>query len=1294
LDETLTKIDAKLGEGITRIGRQRFHNKVMELVDIVRDWLNGVNRSKASVADDFCKKFVTRVTNSITHYTKIASEDKTLGRRAGARFVANRLTKLLQVVQDNVSPWSEKRVIGWYLHPSDIARLRMAERYSERELVWWLLQLSESTLATDENAALAMDSGDLRLSQLIKMEQDINDSSLSLKFERYRISFKERIRDLERKLSEGVLSGYIDSTVGSKFSETLGNVGDLLDQTDILDDISSFESEIDSIALEVSTRLIDKKFELRTRYTEAFKALHQAIPDEPVPPSWMSELEQAFSDDNLSVVDEMLEELDFAVSKQRKITVAKTENPPILRNFVSCQNQLYKRVHDAESTGWKSVWSTLTEGDGFGLGIKTLGGQLKKAITALCEWQKAKPKNAIDKDLYDNVVIVLEQLGIIVSEHQFNGTMKDSLAYRTGPGFCLLYVSVDQSLRYSKRPFAAFGMGKVRHLPVLIAHGNWEPDEFFEFLDAMNINFPDAVLISSVSMSSQQRNQFAKLSKQKKRMVLHIDPVALLYLASLDKESSENIAIKNFLWLTAPYTYFNPYGGDTLRPPLPEMRYGRENLITDLARMDGPAIVYGGRQLGKSTLLQDVQLRVDSLRHNVHAFYEMLDKNLYSRGDLSKNAHGEASKQIWRFFYHNMKSRRLIPLNDSSEKPDEMKDAVKQALISNKEASVIGILDEIDPILILDSAYDFSIFRGLRDLIANPNVQGRFKVIIGGLENVKRFENSPNYPLTQMGGTIQVTIMATQEALQLVVEPLRAAGYHFEQEAVAKRILAITNRHPGLIQVFCHELIDFLGTNSTSPVGEMVIRVEDVEAVARMKHVGELIRKRFDMTLDLDSRYQVIIYSLINERQGSNPFDSQTAKQLAETWLPNAFTQLSNRQFEAFMDELVGLGVLRKNNDGRFAIRNTNVLRLLADSQFVDIENQLETAIRNFVNTDPLDRHAFNLTNLASSPSPLTYRDEMALIGRTAADEKIKPTVDPKQYSVSIIVGSDAQGFTDIMQMLPGLYEAESIARGTETKRYKDHRYAATDYQNATDFEKRVLTGLFGTRSNEAPQMVVIDVLSQATVPNVLAMLDAAHRISNPPKHPVRLVFLFHPGFYWKWLQASQYTAAREQQQAFIKLGNWKESAIKALMTQLEMNDSNYSVQEALSKTEGWYFSIKILAAIKRENRGKMELSEFGKKFVPLDQVDRTPATKILNDTGFNSVSWSTPLLREASRQKFESLDADTLELISSELQIEFNQTMIRWMVDLGFLKPVSQNGKTPTYQISSAINHALRITS
>jgi len=89
--------------------------------------------------------------------------------------------------------------------------------------------------------------------------------------------------------------------------------------------------------------------------------------------------------------------------------------------------------------------------------------------------------------------------------------------------------------------------------------------------------------------------------------------------------------------------------------------------------------------------------------------------------------------------------------------------------------------------------------------------------------------------------------MSPNEALQLIKEPLGYLGYEFENALLVNRILVETNRHPGLIHIFCHELIKHMSSRHQGRVGSVRISADDIEKIRRDPEVRELICDRFDI---------------------------------------------------------------------------------------------------------------------------------------------------------------------------------------------------------------------------------------------------------------------------------------------------------------------------------------------------------------------------------------------------------------------------------------------------------------
>lgn len=90
----------------------------------------------------------------------------------------------------------------------------------------------------------------------------------------------------------------------------------------------------------------------------------------------------------------------------------------------------------------------------------------------------------------------------------------------------------------------------------------------------------------------------------------------------------------------------------------------------------------------------------------------------------------------------------------------------------------------------------------------------RFKFVIAGLHNIVRFKrdaalsnNSGDYAFKL---DYDIRPFHTKDARQLLEEPLYCLGFRFpkERQALISLILASTNYFPGLIQLYCANLIE------------------------------------------------------------------------------------------------------------------------------------------------------------------------------------------------------------------------------------------------------------------------------------------------------------------------------------------------------------------------------------------------------------------------------------------------------------------------------------------------------
>ncbi len=1299
--------------GITARAMSRYHAKVNELVDIAQSWLAHISE-KSGELEDYSKRFPTIVPQVITQLDAQASDEAVpADRRAGAAVALSMFKNMNSVIEGNDRAiWDYSRAKAWLHYPESAARIGGADSGGLKQLSWHLSQVDAPMLHEDLLPA-AVDEQDTALAYLMYLclrdqgdDRKRTAATLKEKFADHRLSLLHRCTRLESQIENMVLSLLINPDRAETILSDIEDQRDAIYSLEQYTHTSRIQGDLTAIEDEISKKIASKLREMESLYREELEAIQDSMPGEPVPQKWIETMDAAIAEANLPVIDEMLDELQTARKDNHKIKAPSIIHPALLKDFIEVEKEVYG--HIKKSTNGKDMWKEISSSKEscFGLNFEHQNSNFRKVIEAIASWNSIAPPRQVGQDfgsLYDKVGSVLNFMGLTLVDSAYKRNQAAAIDYRVNEHFAALYMKVKTA--ETGRPFPIFGgVGGSESQPVIIAFKAWTPQQLERYMDSIGMVGAKPILISGVPMSQTQRETFAHYFKAGKSTILHIDMTMALFLGSSASNADESSAVRKFLWLTLPWTYFNPYvGGDTTYPPPRAMRFGRQTEINRLLEMNnGHAIVFGGRQLGKSTIVQEVRSNFHKPEQKQFAFYHLLDKNMDRMG-ITQQHWDNARELVWRSMYNDLVARDLIKKNDPKLDADGMAHAVESALIANKEHKIIVIFDEIDPILNVDSAHDFGIFRGIRELVSKPEIQGRFKLIIAGLENVKRFENSPNNPLQQLGGSLQVSIMSTQDALHLIQEPLLAAGYAFENPQVASRILSVTNRHPGLIQIFCHELIAYPASSSEGNVGDQFIRDYDVTAVSQKQDVIDLIRKRFDMTLVLDRRYLIIVYGLLAQKKGTRPFSPKEAHEIAKGWLPEEFAQLGVKQFEAFLEELCGLGVLKALREGRtiqYVLRNTNIQKLIGEDED-EIAERLLMAIAQRTQSSPLDRHAVWKDKVESCP--ITFRDEQELLGgeiRQDDDSEVK-NLDSWKYTTTIVVGSDALGLHALKDTLPQLYEIECLNHSELKKRDK---YTAItrpdDHFSSPEKFRTLLHGIVDKKADTDPYMIIIEVGGSQPLAHLLGLLDAAHAMtgmSMEKKFPVRVVFVLSPKAYWQWLSAPELTMGREDLQPFINLSPWGHSASAHLLEKLGMINDDTSVADLVEHTEGWHMAIDGLCKIKRAHPGTSALSDIADKFPPITVVKGRSLKEFRKASGVDDVGWVVPLLK-ASIELWEKEEFSAEEIMMAALDMDVFDgadveidTAMSWLSSMNILRKARQGKKEDaTYRISPSILHAI----
>ncbi len=386
--------------------------------------------------------------------------------------------------------------------------------------------------------------------------------------------------------------------------------------------------------------------------------------------------------------------------------------------------------------------------------------------------------------------------------------------------------------------------------------------------------------------------------------------------------------------VTLPFTAINPYtpfaGGDVPS----EVFVGREMERHDVESPTGSMFVYGGRQLGKSALLR----RIEKL-YNEQPATGRSGRRVALYLDLKSESIGERQTPdaLWSALIRPLHELGVLAENRPNMGPDRVMQHIGDWLRADRAHQLLLLLDESDMFLTADSkpgpsgTGEFRTLQRLKSLMASSD--RRFKVVFAGLHQVQRFHDMPNTPVAHGGSDILIGPLRPTEVRKLVVDPMRAIGYGFETEGLVWRIAALTNYQASLVQIFCDALVEHMHKRPPQHPGRMLITSDDVDGVYANRAVRELIAQRFRWTINLDSRYRVIalVVALLSVLDGAGKTYSVEDLHVwcAAAW-PDGFAAdvLRQKEFEGYLDEMVGLGVLHSHDD-RYGIRSPNVVALL-----------------------------------------------------------------------------------------------------------------------------------------------------------------------------------------------------------------------------------------------------------------------------------------------------------------------------------------------------------------------------
>jgi hypothetical protein len=567
---------------------------------------------------------------------------------------------------------------------------------------------------------------------------------------------------------------------------------------------------------------------------------------------------------------------------------------------------------------------------------------------------------------------------------------------------------------------------------------------------------PSIIMLAGV-VEASRRLEFAERLRSTAKPALLIDE-ALIAFTATKRETRARTVFECGL----PYGRVEPYTTDAGNLPR-EMFFGRKEEIRKiLDRTADGCLVYGGRQLGKSVLLS----HVSNTHHEPDQDRYIFNMVIKPLGD------SEETSKIWRDIAGILPDEIVRPGSLGAE---EVTRDIIAWLNRHPGGQIICLFDEADNFMAKDTRDGYRELTKLKDLM--EKTQRAFKVVFAGLHNVQRMHNQPNSPLWHLGepiciGPLNRTIDDKRAAFDLVVSPMRAAGFGFEKRESVEEILAWANYYPSLVQEYMKGLLATLhGSGSGKPYklsgdGPLwKIKSDELFNHRGFEEIESRIRKKFHMTLDLDPRYALIAYTLArliaDGEERSALVTGLTPDQLlseAVPYWPETSEEPNIPAFEVLLEELFDLGVLGRRAVADTRNRFTYLLRTREVAAMLGTGADISQALDRIQKTEPSSAYD-RVTHRRRYPAkPNLERADWSYAPLT--DHQIEQLTLNDNSPLQIICGLEILGLNKVASSLkrisevgnfPGIREADKIsveeaASESELRRIVDRKRPSKDH--------------------------------------------------------------------------------------------------------------------------------------------------------------------------------------------------------------------------------------------------------
>lgn len=494
-------------------------------------------------------------------------------------------------------------------------------------------------------------------------------------------------------------------------------------------------------------------------------------------------------------------------------------------------------------------------------------------------------------------------------------------------------IVLDKTQGHHSHPIAAFGSQAMEFgFRLALVRGRYRADGLLSIMSTIQ-DTQHTIIMQDWALPLDERKRLAR--KVKEAGFVHVFAVLDRVLLDFLVKNYKTFEMQSMLMqLLMPFANCQPYVPESSKKMPPEMFKGRREELQKIKDPAGVNVVYGGRQLGKSALLNMACMEINNNVRGDRAVYVSVKDCDYCR----------TAQRVSECLLDEG-----ILLEDNFKHDDwhELTRAIQLRLRDTKNPIpyLLLLIDEGDAFLESSAKISYQPIDSLKELMGFG--QGRFKFVIAGLRNVVRFDKTAslgnNASITHLS-PLTVRPFSNVEARELLEDPLRYLGIYFDNEEFIYLICSSANYFPGLIQLYCEKLIkaisvDYAGYDEIN-TPKYVVGEEQLQRVLADPEFIRQVKEKFMITLwlDKDNIYYIIallIARLYHDQHLAQGYSAEEIKNEGKAFGIPKIVQMSKQKLTAFLDEMCDLYILSCNDD-RYLFSMDNFVELMGSYNAID----------------------------------------------------------------------------------------------------------------------------------------------------------------------------------------------------------------------------------------------------------------------------------------------------------------------------------------------------------------------